>query len=521
MRHKLLALSVFVTVLPQLPAWAQIAPAFEAADWSVPQTELDTRVRAALEAEGLQPAHPCSDAVFLRRAYVDVIGTLPEPEETRRFLEDTAPDKRARLIEALLGREEFAHYRTLRWCDLLRVKAEFPVNLWPNAVQAYHRFIYVAMRDNRRYDEFVRELLTSSGSNFRVPAVNFYRALQGREPQAIAEAVALTFMGTRLASWDEGRRADMAAFFSRLCYKKTGEWKEEIVHPDLETMAPFEGTLPDGSPVTVAPDDDPRVAFADWLLATDNRWFAQNAVNRIWSWLMGRGIIHEPDDIRPDNPPSNPELLAYLERELVASGYDLRHIYRLILNSRTYQQSFIARSDAPRVAALFGAYPLRRHDAEVLADALHWVADRGEGYVSPIPEPFTYIPAEQRTIALADGSITSSFLEMFGRPPRDTGLQAERNLEPSDAQALYLLNSSDVQRAIQRSPRLRAIARRAAGDRTRLIRETYLLLLSRYPTTTEEDAARRYWQTPDIAPGAAARDLAWALINSTEFLYRH
>jgi len=170
--------------------------------------------------------------------------------------------------------------------------------------------------------------------------------------------------------------------------------------------------------VHITPEQDPRQVFADWLVAGDNPWFARSAVNRVWAWLMGRGIIHEPDDIRPDNPAVNPELLAYLEKELVDADYDLRHIYRLILNSRTYQQSSIPRSDAPESEALFAHYMVRRLDAEVLIDALCWIGGDGESYSSMIPEPFTFIPEYHPTVALADGSITSQFLEMFGRPTR-------------------------------------------------------------------------------------------------------
>ncbi|NSW57551.1 MAG: DUF1553 domain-containing protein [Armatimonadetes bacterium] len=518
MRQPILPASILLALLISAAALAQAVAPFESQDWSVPASELDGLVLSALREKAIEPAYPCSDEVFLRRAYLDVIGTLPEPERVRRFLQDASPDKRARLIDELFQREEFADYWSLKWGDLLRIKAEFPVNLWPNAVQAYHHWVREAIRENRPYDQFARELLTSNGSNFRVPPVNFMRAVQGREPSALAEAVALTFMGTRLATWDEKRRADMAAFFSRVAYKKTGEWKEEIVTVSLDANTPLDVVFPDGTKTTIAPGDDPRIAFADWLTAPDNPWFARNIVNRIWSWLMGRGIIHEPDDIRPDNPPSNPELLAYLERELVTSGFDLQHIYRLILNSRTYQQSSIPRSENPRAPALFAYYPVRRLGAEVLVDALNWIGGTGEGYVSPIPEPFTFVPESQRTIALSDGSITSPFLEMFGRPARDTGLESERNLQPSDAQMLYLLNSSDVQRCIARSPRLRAIAKDAEGNSAELIRETYLLLLSRYPTAGEQALAEEYWQS---SPGTAATDLAWSLINSAEFLYRH
>jgi hypothetical protein len=500
---------------------AQAILPYERDTWPIPENGVDVRVMAALRKEGLTPALPCSDEVFLRRVYLDVIGTLPELWETQQFLQDTRPNKRALLIEALLKREEFADYWALKWGDLLRVKAEFPINLWPNAVQAYHHWIRTAIRENRPYDQFVRELLTSSGSNFRVPPVNFYRAVQSRDPAGLAEAVALTFMGTRLASWPPDRRANLAAFFSRVAYKKTGEWKEEIVYADVSATEPLEGVLPDGKKVTIPPGVDPRVVFADWLTAPDNPWFARNIVNRIWAWLIGRGIIHEPDDIRPDNPPANPELLAYLEKELIAAKYDLRHIYRLILNSRTYQQSCIPRSRGPRAEALFAYYPVRRLEAEVLADALGWVAGKGPGYSSPVPEPFTFLPEDYRSIQLGDGSITSSFLQMFGRPPRDTGLESERSNTLTDAQRLYLLNSSEVQRRLARSPRLWAVVSAAHENLEEMIRGLYLILLARNPTPAEQAAAASYCQRSGLSLREAAIDVAWALINSAEFLYRH
>lgn len=502
-------------------AWAAPVQPFETDAWATPANGVDQHVLAALRKKNLEPAFSCSDAVFIRRVYLDVIGTLPEPEDVLAFVKDPAPDKRAKLIEALFQREEFADYWALKWCDVLRVKAEFPVNLWPNAVQAYHRWIRDCIKHNMPYDQFARALLTSSGSNFRVPPVNFYRAVGSRDAAGIAEAVALTFMGTRLASWPAEKRTQLAAFFSRVAYKKTGEWKEEIVYFDPQASGPLDAVFPDGTRTTILPGQDPRVVFADWLISAKNPWFARCVVNRIWAWLFGRGIIHEPDDIRPDNPPSNPELLSYLEKELVAAKYDLRHIYRLILTSRTYQQSCIPRSKDPQAEALFAYYPVRRLDAEVLIDALDWIAGTGESYSSPIPEPFTYIPEDQRTIQLADGSITSSFLELFGRPPRDTGLFSERNNQPSAAQALYLLNSTDVQERIAKSKRLRQAVLSARGDVAQAIRAIYLTILSREPTPDELATAQKYWQTSGLGAFDAAVDLAWALINSAEFLYRH
>ena len=483
--------------------------------------EIDAHILASLNKRNIQPANICSDSVFIRRVYLDVIGTLPEPWEVRRFLESRNPRKRTELIDALLKRDEFVDYWTLKWCDLLRVKAEFPINLWPNAVQAYHRWIHDCIRDNMPYDEFAREMLTSSGSNFRVPQVNFYRAIQGHEPSAIAAAVALTFMGVRIENWPQEHRSGMEAFFTRVAYKPTAEWKEEIVYQDTAPADTLEAVFPDGVTVRIPAGQDPRVVFADWLIKSDNPWFARNIANRIWAWLFGRGVIHEPDDIRDDNPPVNPELLNFLEKELVKSNYDLRHIYRLILNSSTYQQSSIPNTDNPDAEAMFACYPVRRLDAEVLVDALCWISGTKERYSSLIPEPYTFVPEENRSIELEDGSITSQFLEMFGRPARDTGLFSERDNLPSDAQRLHFLNSTNVQNKIERSRRLNRIINTNRNNRRMLINQIYLNILSRYPSPGERDTALGYFQTDGINMKQAANDIVWALINTKEFLYRH
>ncbi len=499
---------------------------FESRADLTPQGEIDELVFARLEQLGIQPARLCSDGVFVRRAYLDVIGTLPTPNEARQFLSDEDPDKRRVLIDRLLGREEFADYWAMKWSDVLRVKAEFPINLWPNGVQTYYRWIRTCIDQNMPYDRFAREMLTASGSNFRVPQVNFYRAVQSNEPKAIAQAVALTFMGARAENWPQDRLSGMAAFFSQIGYKETAEWKEEIVFfdslgtTDADASASAAAVFPDGTPAQLSPGKDPREVFADWLIAPENPWFARNAVNRVWYWLLGRGIVHEPDDIRPDNPASHPELLALLEKELVSAKYDLKHIYRLILNSKTYQLSSIPQTDHAQGEAHFAYYPLRRLDAEVLIDALCQITGTTEQYSSLIPEPFTFIPENQRSIALSDGSITSPFLEMFGRPPRDTGLQSERNNRPTAAGRLHLLNSSHIRRKIEQSQKLRGLIR-SSGDRQEIARRLYLNILSRFPTKEEMEIVKTHFKTNEADRRGAAVDLAWALINSPEFLYRH
>jgi len=521
MKIPLILAVVLLTASVGNGALSAVSSPFESRAVPTPRSQIDKLVFDRLEKLGIQPANICSDAVFVRRAYLDVIGTLPTAQEARTFILDKNPNKRSTLVDRLLEREEFADYWAMKWSDLLRVKAEFPINLWPNAVQAYHRWIRTSIKRNLPYDRFVRELLVSNGSNFRVPQVNFYRAMQSKEPEVIAQAVALTFMGMRADKWEKERLSGMAAFFSQLGFKTTAEWKEEIVYFDPnKASAELRAVFPDGKSAKLSPEKDPRVVFADWLIDPKNPWFTRNIVNRIWSWLLGRGIINDPDDIRPDNPPSNPKLLAFLEKELIAAKYDLKHIYRLILNSNTYQLSSIPRTDKPEAEANFAYYPLRRLEAEVLIDALNQITGTTEKYSSQIPEPFTFIPAEQRSIALADGSITSSFLEMFGRPSRDTGLESERSNHPTSAQRLHLLNSSHIQLKIEQGRKLRALMQ-AKGNLRQLATRFYLTFLSRFPTNEEVKIVEEYSKSQRANRRIVAIDLAWALINNSEFLYRH
>jgi Protein of unknown function (DUF1553)/Protein of unknown function (DUF1549) len=537
----LLILSLATTALTASEPVLQLGPTncFEAALSVTPETKLDTLVAQQLVRLKVAPVL-CSDEVFVRRVYLDVIGTLPTAEEARSFLKDPSPEKRTLLIDRLLDRPEYADYWAMKWCDILRVKAEFPVNLWPNAAQAYHHWVTVSMRDNKPYDQFVREMLTSNGSNFRVGPVNFYRAVQNKTPEGIAAAVALTFMGTRVETWkNKDQLPGMAAFFSQLSYKPTREWKEEIVFwdpnkefQDITNSVPARTyktfLLPDGKRIRKLPEDtDPREVFADWLITEKNPWFSTVVVNRLWAWLMGRGIIHEVDDMRPDNPPSNPKLLAYLRKELVDNHYDMKKVIRLILVSRTYQTSsrMPTCKEPAKVEANFGVYPLRRLEAEVLIDAINKVTETTDFYTSAIPEPFTFIPDNKPAIALPDGSITSSFLELFGRSARATGQADERVNKISPTQKMHLLNSGHIQRKLTTSPRIKKLLPANSKKNTErfaeILDEIYLMTLSRFPTPEEREIVHDYFKKGAVKGNDAWLDLIWALINSDEFLYRH
>lgn len=490
------------------------------------KNKIDELVIAKLEEQYVPPSEPANDETFIRRVYLDITGTMPKSTDVRKFLESSDQNRREKVIDALLASDEYIDYQTMKWLDLLRVRSEFPINLWPNAVQAYHRWIRDAVVSNMPYDRFARELITASGVNFRDPPVNFYRAIPRKEPLVIAQAVALTFMGSRTDKWDKDDTLGLAAFFSRIAYKSTMEWKEEIVYfdPDRKPLIGTNGIpvalrLPDGTKVTYDPSIDPRQQFADWLITPDNPWFTKAIVNRIWYWLMGRGIIHEPDDIRDNNPPTNPALLAYLERDFAAHKYDIKYLIRQILTSGTYQLSAKPADGAPTNDVYFSRYHVRRLDAEVIIDALCAITGTTESYSSPVPEPFTYIPEDQTSVKLNDGSITSSFLEMFGRPSRDSGAELERNNRPSAAQELHLLNSSHVQDKLRRSTTLRRVLTQARTPEKQL-EELYLSILSRYPTSEEKDIALEHMKA-NARNNDGIGDIAWALVNGSEFIMKH
>ncbi len=567
MNTSLISAVVFLAVADGDAAPQPAPNVFESPARPTPASQLDKIVFAKLSKLDIQPVL-CSDAVFVRRAYLDVIGALPTAQEVKQFIEDPdTKNKRRALVDRLLERDEFADYWSMRWGDILRIKAEFPVNLWPNAAQAYHRWVRASIAQNKPYDKFVREMLTSSGSNFRVGQVNFYRAIQNRTPEGIATAVALTFMGSRAESWPKDRLSGMAVFFSQIGYKPTREWKEENVFWDpLHSAVPFANAapdeaakkaspaapappaesgpltavFPDGTKIELPPNRDPREVFADWLIQPKNPWFTRSIANRVWAWLLGRGIIHEPDDIREDNRPGNPALLAYLEKELIASRYDLKRLYRLILTSNTYQFSSMPRFNSPAAEANFAGYPLRRLDAEVLIDAINKITGTSDLYTSPIPEPFTYIPRDKPAIAIADGSITSPFLALFGRSARATGMENERINKPVPAQWLHMLNSSHIQGKLEQGPKIRAIFD-SGRKPDEIIEELYLTILSRKPTAEEMKGLEEFGTPVARKPAKAGKadksarpakptvvkrrddwvDIAWALINSSEFLYRH
>lgn len=519
--------------------------AWELDDGNQPRNEIDRAVLAELARKGIPPARLASDAVFLRRVYLDVAGRVPSLEEARAFLNDQDPEKRSRLIDALLESPAYADLWTMRWADLLRVKAEFPINLWPHGTAVYFRWIHDCVRENVPYDSFARQLLMGQGSCFREPAANFYRAVERREPVELASAAVLTFLGERLELWPEKERENAAKFFSRVAFKGSAQWKEEIVFMDPRPLEDPLFIFPDGTQKNAGPGQDPRKLFADWLIRPENRGFRRQIVNRLWFWLMGVGIIDPPDDLREMyadrqpvpypgglNPAVVPILLEVLEQKLVSSGWDLKEVLRFILNSRTYQQSSFPHESVPEGAdpeKELAVYPIRRLEAEVLLDLFRDLFGVRISYVSEVPEPFSHIPNRIRTVELYDSGLTDPFLEMFGRATRDSGLTTDRNFGITEAQQMFLMNSNEVNDWITKSNLGRNVQNRGRDIRklkwkeperyARQMKEwcanLWLRLLSRFPTEGE------LAQFAELMEKNAQEEILWILVNSREFLCRH
>ena len=479
---------------------------------AVPANHIDVIVADLHKSRFVKPAKQASDAVLCRRLYVDLTGSIPEPEQVCAFVDSDDPSKREKLVDCLMDSEEFSRYWALKFGDMLRIKAEFPINLWPNAAQAYDRFVYESISKRVPYDAMVRRMLCSSGSNFRVGEVNFYRAMQSRDAPSRAACVALTFMGVRLEKFPQKKRDDMAAFFDRMVLKSTKEWKEEIVMNDISKRSAFKGTLPDGWVVEVGQNSDPRAVFAEWLTAKGNPYFSRAFANRAWGWIFGRPLISPADDMEGKDS-AGAKLLDFLAEYFETSNFDIRKLFKLIVMSKTYSQSFIPRSDPEKALNFLAVYPVGRLDAEVVIDALCRISETTEIYSSTTPEPYTTLPDYERATSLPDGSITTSFLELFGKPSRDTGNADERVNAPNSSQKLHLVNSTHIRSKLTRSKKLQKIYRMPPHL---AFKNLYLAILSRPPTLSELEVylkAKPDWNR--------VNDLAWALVNSEEFINRH
>ena len=447
----------------------------------------------------------CRDEVFLRRAYLTVTGALPWPQACEKFLDSKDPNKREALIDRLLANELGVKYTQMRWGDILRIKSEFPSNLWPNGVQAYNRWIYEQLLNNVPYDKMVRELLLSEGSNFRSPAVNFYRGFQKRSPENFYANINLLFLGNRNCT-DNGYLC-----FSQVKFKSTKEWKEEIIYIDYHQKLPWRKIeLSDGTTLTLQAESDWREAYVSWLTSRENRRFAEVMVNRMWYWVFGKGLVHEPDDWREDNKPSNPQLLNQLTDFFVESGFDMRALMKKILMSDEFNSK----------AAPEGFYVPQRLPAEVIVDALASATGVWSTYSSRVPEPFTFYPQQTRATHLGDATVSSSELELFGKVSRDVSLESQRNNSITSRQLLYLMNSSVLENRLRKS----VIVKKAGKENPNIEKLADIItlrVLSRRATPQEKQLYKEYMEQNNLPITEAAIDIMWMQMNSNEFLYNH
>lgn len=448
-------------------------------------------------------ADRCSDEVYLRRAYLTATGALPTAKECRDFLNNKASDKREVLIDKILDSELHLRYMQMRWGDILRIKSEFPSNLWPNGVQAYNRWLYEHLLNNTPYDQMVKDLLISEGSNFRSPAVNFYRGFQKRTPENFYKNINLLFLGNRNCT-DNGHLC-----FSQVRFKSTKEWKEEIIYIDYHCNTPHEKIiLADGTILRPTEDSDWREDYVSWLIS--DRRFAEVLVNRMWFWIFGKGIVDEPDDWRPDNRPSDPKLLMQLTDYFIDNAFNIKALIKKIMMSEEFNSPM-----APE-----GSFVPQRLPAEVIADALASVTGVWNTYSSRVPEPFTFYPPKTRSTHLGDATVSSTELELFGKVSRDVSLESQRNNSITARQLLYLMNSSELEKRIRKSPTIKQICKNNPTI-TRVADAITLMTLSRKSTTHEKELYTNHMEQNDLTLEELAFDILWVQINSNEFLYNH
>ena len=495
---------------------------------------IDDLVYAKLKNLRIVPSALSSDEEFLRRASLDLVGLPPTPEEYDRFQKDHDKDKRAKLIDSLMARDEFADVWATRWAEALKVKSNNNSSFGTDrkAAYEYYEWIRAAVRSNMPLDQFVRTQVASTGSNLANPAVNLYTMLpQGQyDPKAVAQDVAQLFTGMRVQCaqchnhpfdrWTQDDYYGFVSFFTGVTRKMASEEREFWV-ADNPNAAPAKHLLT-GQAVPAkflggeAPDvkgKDPRQALADWLTSKDNSLFRQNLANRIWAQFFGRGIVEPVDDVRISNPPSNRELLEALGQHLADYNFDARRLIRDICTSRIYQISAVTNETNRDDDQQFSHAHLRRLRADVLLDAISQVTET--------PSQFNETPRGLRAAQLFEGLNRSNnyFLKTFGLCPRDSVNVSETRLEPTLAQALHLLNGDTVEGKLGRSTVV-ANDLKAGKKPDAILEDLYVRALARKPSEAEKKKL-----LPLLAADPKDRkpydDVLWALLNSTEFSFNH
>lgn len=486
---------------------------------------IDELVLEKLESLNVPPSPPATDAEFLRRVFLDTIGTLPTADEARAFLADTSPDKRARLIDDLLARPEFVDYWTYKWSDLLLVNSE---KLPPPAMWSYYRWIRNQVAANTPWNEFARQLVTATGSTLENGAANFFVLHQ--DPPDLAETTSVAFLGMSincakchnhpLEKWTNDQYYGMASLFARVRSKEASGTGNRIVYPVTsgEWMQPRTGApqLPtplDGEPVPFEAEADRRVHLAHWLTSPENPYFTRAIVNRVWANFFGVGLVESVDDLRLTNPPSNEKLLAATANYLVEQKYDLKALMRTILQSSTYARSSQPLPENMADTRFYSRYYPRRMMAEVLLDAL--------SQATGATTSFSGYAAGTRAIELPDVNVASYFLQSFGRPERELTCECERTAEPSMVQVLHLSNGDTLNQKLEAKDNRLARLIEANRSDAEIIDEAYLAALSRYPTDAEKSRLAEALASAGADRRLLIEDLYWSILSSKEFLFNH
>jgi len=483
---------------------------------------IDTLVYGKLRKLHELPSEPASDADFLRRVFLDIIGTLPTADEARGFLKDDRPDRRSLLVEQLLARPEFADFWALKWSDVLRVDRQV---LGHKRAYAYYRWIRESLASNKPYDRFCREIVAAEGPLAEAPAASFYKVVA--KPGEMGGTLSQVFLGVRIECaqchhhpfdrWSQTDYFGMQAFFTQVAFKGPAASESLVAGNSASTVHPrtgepvFAHALATETP-KADPTGDRRMLLAAWMTSPENPWFARNFVNRAWAHFLGRGLVEPVDDVRLTNPPTNPELLDALARHFVETKFDFHQLIRTITASRVYQAAATPNASNASDDQNFARALLKPLEAEVLLDAVC--------QTTGVPEKFQGMPAGCRAIELWDSQTTHYFLKLFGRPTRATACECERTKEPSVAQVLHLLNSIELHGKLSHAGG--RIARLAnLTDDNALIDELYLTCYCRFPADTERRAAIAYLESHKTDRRQAIEDIVWSMLNTSEFVFNH
>jgi hypothetical protein len=501
---------------------------------------VDDLVFANLKEIGIPPSPVCDDATFLRRVSLDIAGRLPTEQETAAFFASQDSQKRSHVIDGLLRSPEYADFFANKWTAMLKNRRDDASDITSNF--AFYAWVRDGLLANKPYDQMVRELLAATGTVIANPPVAWYKRV--KEPKQQLEDVAQLFLGVRMQCaqchhhpferWSQDDYYSLSAFFSQVGRKPSATRGEDLIFhkrgmamaTNIKTGSQLKPSALGDEIAAIAPDEDPRLKLADWMSSPENPFFAKALVNRYWKHFFRRGLIEPEDDIRDTNPPTNPELLAALEKHFVESGFDLKELVRVITSSHAYQLSAVPNEHNVADQQNYSRYYPRRLQAEVMLDAID--------DLTGARTDFSNLPAGTRAIGLPDNSYNraSPFLKVFGRPENESVCECERVQSSSLAQSLHLMNAADVKSKLAtgngRADQL-AKSDRSAEEK---VRELYLAAFAREPRADELKIAVDYLNEPltdsagnPVDPAKASRenfqDLIWALINTKEFLFNH